>query len=150
MSDFRNIIFEAHTNASDIDLVIESPSMAYSNKTSVLHALANVIKRAGITDKVAIIAKAKVPIIKFVTRHGRFSVDMSINHINGVKAGEIVKMFIKELPALRGLVLIVKSFLNQRSMNEVFTGGLGSYSIVCLAISFLQHHNRNNSHSRRF
>ncbi|KAF7799612.1 hypothetical protein EIP86_010850 [Pleurotus ostreatoroseus] len=124
----------------DIDLVIESQSMAYNDKTTVLYALANTVKRAGITDKVSIIAKAKVPIIKFVTRHGRFPVDISINQINGVAAGQMVKRFLAELPALRGLVLIIKSFLSQRSMNEVFTGGLGSYSIVCLAISFLQMH----------
>lgn len=114
--------------------------MAYSRSQSVLHALANTMKRAGITDRVTIIAKAKVPIIKFVTRHGRFSVDVSVNQNNGVAAGKIIKNFIRELPALRALVLIIKSFLNQRSMNEVFTGGLGSYSIVCLVVSFLQMH----------
>ncbi|TCD67285.1 hypothetical protein EIP91_000307 [Steccherinum ochraceum] len=124
----------------DIDLVIVSPSMAYSRSQSVLHALASTMKRAGITDRVTVIAKAKVPIIKFVTRHGRFAVDISVNQNNGVAAGKIIKQFMQELPALRALVLIIKSFLNQRSMNEVFTGGLGSYSIVCLAISFLQMH----------
>ncbi|OBZ65685.1 Poly(A) RNA polymerase cid14 [Grifola frondosa] len=124
----------------DIDLVIYSQSMAYSDKVSVLHSLANTIKRAGITDRVTIIAKAKVPIVKFVTTHGRFSVDISINQGNGVTAGKMIKLFLAELPALRSLVLIIKSFLSQRSMNEVFTGGLGSYSIVCLAISFLQMH----------
>ncbi|KAI8989833.1 hypothetical protein BD414DRAFT_414259 [Trametes punicea] len=124
----------------DIDLVIYSKSMARMDKVSVLHSLANIMKRAGITDRVTIIAKAKVPIIKFVTTHGRFSVDISINQGNGVTAGKMVKQFLQELPALRSLVLIIKSFLSQRSMNEVFTGGLGSYSIVCLAISFLQMH----------
>ncbi|OJT08695.1 Poly(A) RNA polymerase cid14 [Trametes pubescens] len=124
----------------DIDLVIYSQSMARMDRVSVLHSLANIVKRAGITDRVTIIAKAKVPIIKFVTTHGRFSVDISINQGNGVTAGKMVKQFLEELPALRSLVLIIKSFLSQRSMNEVFTGGLGSYSIVCLAISFLQMH----------
>lgn len=124
----------------DIDLVIYSHSMMRMAKVSVLHSLANIVKKAGITDRVTIIAKAKVPIIKFVTAHGRFSVDISINQGNGVDAGKMVKQFLRELPALRSLVLIIKSFLSQRSMNEVFTGGLGSYSIVCLAISFLQMH----------
>lgn len=114
--------------------------MAYSKTMNVLYALANTMKRAGITDKVTVIGKAKVPIIKFVTTLGRFSVDISVNQVNGVAAGEMVKKYLAELPALRSLVLIIKSFLSQRSMNEVFTGGLGSYSIVCLAISFLQMH----------
>ncbi|KAF5358558.1 hypothetical protein D9756_001196 [Leucocoprinus leucothites] len=130
--------------SGDIDLVIVSDSMAYSNKVSVLHSLAAVLRKAGITSNLTVIAKAKVPIVKFVTTHGRFNVDISINQINGVIGGQVVKGFLQSLNgngiALRSLVLMTKLFLSQRSMNEVFTGGLGSYSIVCLAISFLQMH----------
>jgi non-canonical poly(A) RNA polymerase PAPD5/7 len=114
--------------------------MAHSDRITVLHALANTLKRAGITEKVTIIAKAKVPIIKFVTTYGYFPVDISINQENGIVVGRVVSGFLSEMPALRALILVVKAFLNQRSMNEVFTGGLGSYSIVCLAVSFLQMH----------
>ncbi|TFY59950.1 hypothetical protein EVG20_g7606 [Dentipellis fragilis] len=124
----------------DIDLVVMSQSMAYSDRVTVLHALANTLKRAHITDKVTIIAKAKVPIVKFVTIWGKFAVDISINQGNGVEAGKMVNNFLKEMPALRHLVIVCKAFLHQRSMNEVYTGGLGSYSIVCLCISFLQMH----------
>lgn len=128
----------------DIDLMIKSESMAYSDKVNVLRTLANVIKRARIASKVTIIAKAKVPIIKFVTVYGRLNVDISINQGNGVVAGDIVNGFLNGMRgcgfALRSLVIIAKAFLNQRAMNEVYTGGLGSYSIVCMAVSFLQMH----------
>ncbi|KAI6103594.1 hypothetical protein F5141DRAFT_216454 [Pisolithus sp. B1] len=128
----------------DIDLVVDSESMAHSNKVHVLYHLANTIKRAGITSKFTVIAKAKVPIIKFVTNYGRLNVDISINQGNGVTAGKVINGFLQDMrgcgSALRSLVLVVKAFLNQRGMNEVYTGGLGSYSIVCLAISFLQMH----------
>ncbi|KAJ6622921.1 hypothetical protein B0H10DRAFT_2162680 [Mycena sp. CBHHK59/15] len=132
----------------DIDLVIRSSSMAYSDTRAVLAALAATIKRSQITSKVTIIAKAKVPIIKFVTNHeyGRFNVDLSINQENGVAAGAIINGFLREFGgggdclALRALVLLTKLFLSQRGMNEVYTGGLGSYAIVCLVISFLQMH----------
>lgn len=156
----RRFSFTLH---SDIDLVIMSESMAYSNKINVLTALANTLKHSGITDKVTVISKAKVPIIKFITTHGRFSVDISINQENGIIAGNIINGFLGNLRgshtsakgkekeageieanpqsiALRALVLLTKLFLSQRSMNEVYTGGLGSYSIVCLCISFLQMH----------
>jgi non-canonical poly(A) RNA polymerase PAPD5/7 len=118
--------------------------MAYSNNETVLHRLASTIKRANITSKVSIIAHAKVPIIKFVTKQGHFNVDISVNQANGTVAAQVVNGFISQMhgggKALRALILIVKAFLHQRSMNEVFTGGLGSYSIVCLAVSFLQMH----------
>ncbi|PPQ99090.1 hypothetical protein CVT24_009356 [Panaeolus cyanescens] len=133
----------------DIDLVVISDTMAYSDKSSVLHHLANTLKRSGITTHVTIIAKAKVPIVKFVTTHGKFKVDISINQANGLVSGNIILGFLRDIvptattgesKALRSLVMITKAFLAQRSMNEVYTGGLGSYSIVCLAVSFLQMH----------
>ncbi|KAG2089214.1 hypothetical protein BD769DRAFT_1527146 [Suillus cothurnatus] len=109
----------------DIDLVIKSDSMAYSDKVNVLRTLANIIKRARIASKVTIIAKAKVPIIKFVTVYGRLNVDISINQGNGVVAGDIVNGFLNGMRgcgfALRSLVIIAKAFLNQRGMNEVYT-----------------------------
>lgn len=118
--------------------------MAYSDKVAVLHALANTLKRAKITSKVTIIAKAKVPIVKFVTTHGRLNVDISVNQGNGILAGQMVNGFLKDMDgggmALRALIMITKAFLSQRGMNEVYTGGLGSYSVVCLAVSFLQMH----------
>jgi len=134
---------------SDIDLVVLSDAMAYSDKSTVLHLLANTLKRNGITSHVTIIAKAKVPIVKFMTTHGRFKVDISINQGNGLVSGKIISGFLKDMfpsanggesKALRSLVMVTKAFLSQRSMNEVYTGGLGSYSIVCLAVSFLQMH----------
>lgn len=72
------------------------------------------------------------------SRPGRLPVDISINQSNGISAGKIVNAYISALPALRPLVLVVKAFLNQRGMNEVYSGGLGSYSVICLVISFLQ------------
>lgn len=50
----------------------------------------------------------------------------------------MINRFLEDFPPLRAMVLVVKSFLNQRSMNEVYSGGLGSYAIVCLVVSFLQ------------
>lgn len=118
--------------------------MSYNNKVHVLETLANALKRARITEKVRVIAKAKVPIIKFLTNHARLNVDISINEGMGVVAGKVINGFLRHMRgcglALRGLVMVVKAFLNQRGMNEVYTGGLGSYSIVCLAVSFLQMH----------
>lgn len=117
--------------------------MAYGRKENILEALAKAIKRAGIASMVQIIAKARVPLVKFTTDLTQIKVDMSINQPGGLTSGRIIKGFLKDMQsnlALRSLVLITKAFLYQRNMNEVYTGGLGSYSIVCLVISFLQMH----------
>jgi non-canonical poly(A) RNA polymerase PAPD5/7 len=140
--------------ASDIDLVVTKP-FTESNKVKTLSDMARAMRQSKIADTVAIIAKARVPIIKFVTNEGgsaalwseagggadhqgKLNVDISLNQINGIAAGKIVNQYLDILPGARQLILVVKAFLSQRSMNEVYTGGLGSYSVICLVISFLQ------------
>ncbi|KAI6005445.1 hypothetical protein EDD15DRAFT_637156 [Pisolithus albus] len=129
ISPFGSYETKLYLPDGDIDLVVDSESMARSNKVHVLYHLANTIKRAGITSKFTVIAKAKVPIIKFVTNYGRLNVDLSINQGNGVTAGKVINGFLQNMSgcgsALRSLVLVVKAFLHQRGMNEVYTGGLG-------------------------
>lgn len=44
----------------------------------------------------------------------------------------------EEFPALSKLVYVLKQFLLQRNMNEVFTGGISSYSLILMTVSFLQ------------
>ncbi|GAA5961449.1 hypothetical protein JCM3765_003584 [Sporobolomyces pararoseus] len=170
----------------DIDLVVLCPSMPsppLKPSSSLLHRLASLLLTSSIAQpsSLVVIAKARVPIVKFTTRYGGFAVDLSVNQKNGVDAavrvrgmledfsfreegyvepgggitikgkasgkGKEKETHIEEGPIVtvdhgvaRSLVLLVKAFLAQRGMNEVFTGGLGSYSIICLVISFLQLH----------
>ncbi|KAJ3916870.1 hypothetical protein F5877DRAFT_45742 [Lentinula edodes] len=137
---FGSYATKLYLPTGDIDLVVMSETMRMTDKHVVLRSLAEVIKRNGIASNVSIIAKAKVPIIKFVTTHGHIPVDVSINQGNGTVGADVVNGFLRDIIALRALVMITKMFLSQRSMNEVYTGGLGSYSIVSLVISFLQMH----------
>ncbi|KAJ4478411.1 hypothetical protein J3R30DRAFT_3481689 [Lentinula aciculospora] len=151
---FGSYATKLYLPTGDIDLVVLSDTMRITDKHVVLRSLAEVIKRNGIAYNVSIIAKAKVPIVKFVTTHGHIPVDISINQGNGTVGANVVNGFLRDMStsttashpklegsiALRALVMITKTFLSQRSMNEVYTGGLGSYSIVSLVISFLQMH----------
>ncbi|GAA5910729.1 hypothetical protein JCM5296_000482 [Sporobolomyces johnsonii] len=181
----------------DIDLVVLCPSMPsppLKPSSSLLHRLASLLLTSSVAQpsSLVVIAKARVPIVKFTTRYGGFAVDLSVNQKNGVDAAVRVRGMLEdfafreegwvepgsresstglsikgssekgkgkgkekavEVPApedgevasvdhgvARSLVLLVKAFLSQRGMNEVFTGGLGSYSIICLVVSFLQLH----------
>ena len=176
----------------DIDLVVLSPSMPsppLKPSSSLLHRLASLLLTSSIAapQSLVVIAKARVPIVKFTTRYGGFSVDLSVNQKNGIDAAVRVRSILEEYAfreegyvepgaaasglsikgkgkgkatggeeeggkvddaqtlshpvdhgVARSLVLLVKAFLSQRGMNEVFTGGLGSYSIICMVVSFLQ------------
>ncbi|ORY25169.1 hypothetical protein BCR39DRAFT_471705 [Naematelia encephala] len=128
--------------SGDIDLVVEHHNVGATKSSRALHlgALGRALREANITDTVAVIANAKVPIIKFVTLDGRINVDISLNQTNGIASGKIINQYLDVIPGSRQLIMVIKSFLSQRSMNEVFTGGLGSYAVICMVISFLQVH----------
>ncbi|PVZ97778.1 hypothetical protein BB558_006244 [Smittium angustum] len=113
-------------------------------KKKLLYQISHALRGAKFSDYCEIIGNARVPIIKTKERYTNVSLDISINSISGLKTAKIVNHFLwVEYPeVLRGLAFAVKMFLHQRCMNEVYTGGLGSYAVVLLLVSFLQHHPR--------
>ena len=66
-----------------------------------------------------IIAKAKVPIIKFKEASSGLDFDISFNAANGPQAAEYVRELMQRLPPMRSLILVLKVFLHQRELNEV-------------------------------
>ena len=60
----------------DIDLVVTKP-FTESNKVRTLSDMARAMRQSKIADTVAIISKARVPIIKFVTNEGELSTFVS-------------------------------------------------------------------------
>lgn len=126
---------------SDIDLVVLSaPGGEVYERPNHLRRLANWLVKARIAENIQVITSARVPIIKFIDRVTKINVDISFNKPTGLIAAQVVKSYIEKMPALRPLVVFIKHFLNMRGMNEVYLGGLGSYSIICMVISFLQRH----------
>jgi non-canonical poly(A) RNA polymerase PAPD5/7 len=65
-------------------------------------------------------------------------VDISFNMQNGVRSAKLITEFKERFPVLAPLVMVLKHFLLERDLNEVFTGGISSYSLILLTISFLQ------------
>uniref|UniRef100_A0A1A8F4G5 Terminal nucleotidyltransferase 4A n=1 Tax=Nothobranchius korthausae TaxID=1143690 RepID=A0A1A8F4G5_9TELE len=124
---------------SDIDLVVFGKW-----ETLPLWTLEEALRRRNIADEnsIKVLDKATVPIIKLTDSFTEVKVDISFNVQNGVKAARLIKEFKEKYPVLPYLVLVLKQFLLQRDLNEVFTGGIGSYSLFLMAVSFLQLHYR--------
>lgn len=122
--------------SSDIDVcVMESPR---DGSEEEMEELATAIRSVnGFARKVHVI-RARVGLVKIVSRYGNVQCDISFGRSNGPKNVPIILKYIKDYPALRPLLLVVKYFLQQRSLNEVYTGGLGSYAVLLLVVSHLQ------------
>ncbi|XP_064610439.1 terminal nucleotidyltransferase 4B-like isoform X2 [Liolophura sinensis] len=129
---------------SDIDLVVFGKW-----KNLPLWTLKKALLDRKITDSdnIKVLDKASVPIVKLTDTKTDIKVDISFNMYNGVKSANLIKEYIREFPNLPYLVLVLKQFLLQRDLNEVFTGGISSYCLILLVVSFLQLHPRIDAHS---
>lgn len=66
--------------------------------------------------------------------------DISANAESGLNSAKLMEKFIETSgygEAITALVLVIKQFLAQRYMNEVYSGGLGSYSVFILVTNFI-------------
>jgi non-canonical poly(A) RNA polymerase PAPD5/7 len=137
---------------ADMDLVLVSDSylkggrsmLDTSHQPSVrraLRAAANKLQRAGMfAEQPTLIFRAKVPIVKFVDRQSRIQVDLSFENLSGVVAQETFRKWTSEIPNMFPLIALIKQFLVMRDLNDVHTGGLGGFSIICLVYTYLRNH----------
>ncbi|CAL8243311.1 unnamed protein product [Lota lota] len=129
---------------SDIDLVVFGKW-----ETLPLWTLEDALRKRNVADEnsIKVLDKATVPIIKLTDSFTEVKVDISFNVRSGVKAAQLIKEYKEKYPVLPYLVLVLKQFVLQRDLNEVFTGGIGSYSLFLMAVSFLQLHYREDVQS---
>ncbi|KAK7887191.1 hypothetical protein WMY93_026812 [Mugilogobius chulae] len=124
---------------SDIDLVVfgkwDHPPLQELEQALKQHNVAG-------PYSIKVLDKASVPIIKLTDHETEVKVDISFNVETAVKAAQFIKSYLKKYPVLPPLIFVLKQFLLQRDLNEVFTGGISSYSLILMAISFLQLHPR--------
>ncbi|ORX69167.1 Nucleotidyltransferase [Linderina pennispora] len=130
---------------SDIDMTVmiydkgtTRVASRYATKDSVrkfLYTLAHELKRSTFASKCEVIAKARVPIIKTHENVTGYAVDISVNADSGLGSARVQKSFSEHVypKTLRSIVLVIK---------QCTPGGLGSYAITLLVVSFLQNHPR--------
>ncbi|KAK3691340.1 hypothetical protein LTR37_018701 [Vermiconidia calcicola] len=91
------------------------------------------------TGTMSPVVKARVPIVKFTDKKTGIKVDVSFENDSGLVGNKTVLKWKEEYPAMPVIVALIKQLLAMRNLNEVFTGGLGGFSIICLVVSMLQH-----------
>ncbi|KAI9334871.1 hypothetical protein BDR26DRAFT_866285 [Obelidium mucronatum] len=126
---------------SDVDVVIMGNNL---RAPASLFELSVALRNHKYVSKIEVIAKARVPIIKYTDALTSFPVDISINMASGLQAAEIVSHFLNEPngigEAIRGLMYLLKQFLLARHLNEPFNGGCGSYALLILVSTFVKLH----------
>ncbi|KAM1857650.1 hypothetical protein ACFX13_007724 [Malus domestica] len=121
--------------ASDIDVVIMGSCVKTPQEG--LKALSRALSQMGLAKRIQVIGKARVPIIKFVEKTSGVAFDISFDIESGPKAADFIQGAVSKWPPLRPLCLILKVFLQQRELNEVYSGGLGSYALLTMIMAML-------------
>lgn len=122
--------------SSDVDICIMNTPEGGSKDE--FEALAEAVRNISEFAKRVQVVNAKVPIVKVISRRTNMNCDVSIGVNDGVKNVPRIKKLVEQYPALRPLLLVVKCFLQQQQLNEVYSGGLGSYTSLLLVVSHLQ------------
>ena len=136
---FGSFAYDLYLPHSDLDVVVVGDFTV----PRCLHDVERVLQKHGVGKNFTVIASSKVPIVKYTDSVTNFQVDVSFNTTNGVEAVVVVRKMLDDSmlkEPIRILMYVLKQFLHQRNLSEVFSGGIGSYSLLCMIVSFLRMH----------
>lgn len=136
---FGSYATDLYLPTSDIDVCVMGSG---ESQRDALRRLGSALRQQGF-ERVQCIDNAKVPIVKCVDSNSGISVDVSFDVSNGPENVGLIQDYLRRYPALRPLVLVLKCFLLQRKLNEVFSGGIGSYCLILVVMSHLQMYGSN-------
>lgn len=81
---------------------------------------------------------ARVPLIKLRDAPSQLAVDISFNSPTGPRNSDVVCALLERYPAARPLICVLKYLLYSHALNEVYTGGLGSYALALMVVAHIQ------------
>jgi DNA polymerase sigma len=85
-----------------------------------------------------IVGGSRVPVMKMIDAESGCLVDVSFEGHSGPANTRLVMGFLDSFPLARPLALVVKYYLKQRKLNDTYLGGVGSYTLALLVVSFMQ------------
>jgi len=95
-----------------------------------------------------VIPNTRVPLVKFTHGPTKIQIDVCFNQKTGVQAAQLMHRYMDALPPLRPLTFVLKYFLSSRGLNQPYSGGMGSFMLQMMIVSFLQHRAREFSYNR--
>eukprot|EP01059_Diplonema_ambulator_P003930 TRINITY_DN13626_c0_g1_i1.p1 TRINITY_DN13626_c0_g1~~TRINITY_DN13626_c0_g1_i1.p1 ORF type:complete len:572 (+),score=151.36 TRINITY_DN13626_c0_g1_i1:113-1828(+) len=117
--------------SSDIDFTLcgVEASQAYS--------LSTYLQRENFTTH--LITNTKVPLIRLTDVASGVHADISFNMKRAAASAANMKRLLRKYRLARPLIIALKNILKLGNVNELYTGGLSSYSLSLMVISYLQH-----------
>ncbi|EFO64479.1 Topoisomerase I-related protein [Giardia lamblia P15] len=128
--------------SSDLDICVHVPMNNTATMQCHMHDIATLLRRSISTNYVDVRSHARVPIIKGVHSELSLEYDISFNSPHGAAHRETILGYIEKHPLARILIMVVKSFLKKRGLNQPYTGGMSSYILLQLIVVYIsERHN---------
>lgn len=129
--------------SSDVDLVILNVVKVNDSKLTAIYLreLAKVLEKKPWVDSLLVLETAKVPVLKLVSAGTSVPIDITFESAathSGLLARDLIKRYADTMPELYPLAILFKQLLRERDLNDAYTGGLSSYSVVLMLIHFSQ------------
>lgn len=143
---------------SDIDLMIIGASGQSPMRLLAAELLANGIAEP---NSLTVRDDVRIPIIEFIDRESQINIDMPLHNEPTLRVAPLINEFQRKFPVLFKLLFVLKQYIKQRDLNDVFkglhqeinqeqkqqisinflsAGGISSYALTLMSISFLQKH----------
>lgn len=143
--DYRVCLYGSYSTGlclpwSDIDVVLCHQGDHHSEDYLLGKIYVRIINKPWVKSH-KFIENTNVPIIKLVSNDTfQFHIDISIENDKhfGLKCVELVKSYLVTYSVLEPIVLALKTLLNNGSLNNPYTGGLSSYGLILMVVSFIQ------------
>ena len=127
---------------SDIDIVLVCKGPNALIPTFLLNQICMGLKTKNWVQNIKIIESATIPIIKILTtvEYERMQIDISIQEDKhyGLKCVSLVKSYLSEYVVLEPLILALKTILKNANLNDPYIGGLSSYGLILMVVSYIQ------------
>ncbi|CAD8199794.1 unnamed protein product [Paramecium octaurelia] len=125
---------------SDIDIVIMTAQTMYI--VDQMKKLEIEFSKTKFIEETKCILFTAIPVLKLksVSYYFNKRIDISFQEPrhNGIQCVSLIKSYLNYLPELRPLTMVLKQFLSQSSLLDPYQGGLSSYGLNLMIISFLQ------------
>ncbi|KAI1338406.1 hypothetical protein F5Y15DRAFT_387083 [Xylariaceae sp. FL0016] len=141
---FGSFMSGLYLPTADMDIALCSRAFVrggrpkYDAKKSLYHLRAH-LQSHGVPylNEVEVIAKAKVPLVKFTDSLTALKVDISFEKLDGHNAIQTFLDWKAKYPVMPILVAVIKHFLLMRGLNEPGNGGIGGFSVICMVVNLL-------------
>ena len=119
------------------------------HEIDLLSKLYYIFQQINWINKLQITQFDKINTLCFNTSEECGKIEININFENenhsGLKVLELVKSFILEYPVLKPLFLALSTILKSASLNNPLKGGISSYGLILMIVSFIQSQSGNDN-----